>query len=165
MTNQIQAVKEFNQLANEGDNFDKFNVRGTSLYLGLMLEELSETLQSVFARHTFLNSHGHHVSSVEQDTIKALVDMATHFKRGSYDNLVQNADKVGLIDGCVDTIYVSIGCLLAQGVDAEGAFNEVQRSNMSKVDAASGKMLKDGNGKVIKPTTYSPPDLTKFAKE
>jgi predicted HAD superfamily Cof-like phosphohydrolase len=165
MTNQIQAVKQFNQLANEGDNFDKFNVRSTSLYFGLILEEVAECMTEIFSRHGFQNSHGHHVSSVEQDTVKSIIDMANHFKRGSYDQLVQNSDKVTLVDGCVDTLYVSIGCLLAQGADVEGAFNEVQRSNMSKVDAASGRMLKDSNGKVIKPSTYSPPDLKPFIKD
>ena len=42
------------------------------------------------------------------------------------------------------------------------AYMEVTRSNMSKVDPNTGKVIKRADGKVLKPESYSPPDLTKF---
>lgn len=48
------------------------------------------------------------------------------------------------------------------GADVEGAYAEIVRSNMSKIDPATGKMLKDANGKVIKPPGYSPPNLAPY---
>lgn len=54
--------------------------------------------------------------------------------------------------------------LLAKYLDFDfvGAYNEVARSNMSKVDSTSGKVLKREDGKVLKPETYSPPNLSPF---
>lgn len=54
--------------------------------------------------------------------------------------------------------------LLAKYLDFDfvGAYNEVARSNMSKVDSISGKVLKREDGKVLKPETYSPPNLSPF---
>lgn len=54
--------------------------------------------------------------------------------------------------------------LLAKYADFDfvGAYNEVARSNMSKVDSTTGKVLKREDGKVLKPETYSPPNLSPF---
>ena len=46
------------------------------------------------------------------------------------------------------------------GLDIEGALAEVIRSNYSKF--VDGKPVFDANGKIAKPATYSPPDLTAF---
>lgn len=52
-----------------------------------------------------------------------------------------------------------------QGIYIIGAFDEVARSNMSKVDIESGKLLKRADGKVLKPDTYSPPNLTPYVRK
>jgi predicted HAD superfamily Cof-like phosphohydrolase len=48
------------------------------------------------------------------------------------------------------------------GADAQGAWNEVVRSNMSKIDPATGKVIKRDDGKILKPANWSPPNLTKY---
>ena len=62
-------------------------------------------------------------------------------------------------DALIDVIYVCSGMLHSMGVNPDLAFQEVQRSNMSKVDPETGKVVKRDDGKVLKPATYSPPDL------
>ncbi len=54
--------------------------------------------------------------------------------------------------------------LLAKYADFDfvGAYNEVARSNMSKVDSTTGKVLKREDGKVMKPESYSPPNLSPY---
>ena len=59
-----------------------------------------------------------------------------------------------------DLLWVTIGYGLSCGYDLEGAFNEVYRSNMSKL--VDGKPLKREDGKVIKGPNYSPADVSKF---
>lgn len=71
-------------------------------------------------------------------------------------------DKIETLDALLDILVVTVGALHSLGVDAAGAWNEVIRSNMSKVDLATGKVLKREDGKVLKPDTFSPPDLEKF---
>lgn len=74
-------------------------------------------------------------------------------------------DRVEILDALLDTLVVTIGAIHSLGADEEGAWAEVVRSNMSKVDAATGKVLKREDGKILKPDTYSPPDLAKFLKQ
>jgi predicted HAD superfamily Cof-like phosphohydrolase len=59
------------------------------------------------------------------------------------------------IDGCLDTLVVTYGTLEAVGFDAEPGFDEVQRSNMSKVNP----LVVREDGKILKGPNYSPPNL------
>ena len=49
------------------------------------------------------------------------------------------------------------------GFDIEGALKEVIRSNNSKM--VNGKFEFDDNGKIMKPDSYSEPDLKPFVKQ
>lgn len=79
-------------------------------------------------------------------------------------NAYHDNNDVEMIDGIADTIWVLVGYAHSRGWNIIGAFEEVARSNMSKVDKLSGKLLKRADGKVLKPDTYSPPDLAKFVR-
>lgn len=65
------------------------------------------------------------------------------------------------LDGIIDSIWCLIAEGLAMGYDVEGAFNEVARSNLSKI-MSNGAIQKAPTGKVMKPATYFPPDLSKY---
>lgn len=71
---------------------------------------------------------------------------------------MMNEDIVEVADALTDLLYVIYGAGHAYGIDLDRCFAEVHRSNMSKF--VDGKFIKDANGKVLKPKTYSPPDLT-----
>lgn len=71
-------------------------------------------------------------------------------------------DKVESLDALIDILVVTIGAIHSMGADAQGAWNEVIRSNMSKIDPATGKVIKRDDGKILKPANWSPPDLTKY---
>ena len=71
-------------------------------------------------------------------------------------------DKVEQLDALLDLIVVIAGAIHSAGFDGEGGWNEVIRSNMSKVDPETGKVLKRADGKVLKPVGFSPPDLSNF---
>lgn len=75
---------------------------------------------------------------------------------------LETGDREEQLDALIDLMVINIGCLHSLGVNAEGAWNEVVRSNMSKVDSVTGKVLKREDGKVIKPESYSPPNLNGF---
>jgi predicted HAD superfamily Cof-like phosphohydrolase len=102
-------------------------------------------------------------------------------------------DFVEYVDGCIDQLVVTYGALNAAGVKAQPAWDEVQRSNMSKAwphcsvcdaelvggggelvhpDVANGhdwkavlKIHKRPDGKVIKSPTYSPADIKGVIEE
>lgn len=73
-------------------------------------------------------------------------------------------DRVEILDALLDIVVVTVGAMHSLGVDSEGAWNEVIRSNMSKIDPESGKVIKRGDGKVLKPSSFSPPDLASFVR-
>jgi predicted HAD superfamily Cof-like phosphohydrolase len=53
-----------------------------------------------------------------------------------------------------DLLYVVYGAGVTCGIDLEQVFEEIHRSNMSKVGG-----YKNAIGKFVKPSTYSPADL------
>jgi len=63
----------------------------------------------------------------------------------------------GVADALGDLVYVVVGTAVEHGLDMDGIFREVHRSNMSKLGG-----YRDEVGKWIKPDTYTPPDLTQF---
>ena len=81
-------------------------------------------------------------------------------------NELQDADNlVDELDALIDILVVTIGALHSGGYDAEGAWKEVMRSNFSKIDKETGLVRKREDGKVLKPITYSPPDLVPFVNK
>lgn len=65
------------------------------------------------------------------------------------------------LDGIIDSIWCLIAEGLAMGYDVEGAFNEIARSNISKI-SSNGMIIKATTGKVMKPSTYFPPKLDPY---
>ena len=64
-------------------------------------------------------------------------------------------------DALTDILYVTYGAGHAFGIDLDKCFNEVQNSNMSKLDE-NGKPIYNDSGKVMKGPNYFKPDLSKF---
>jgi hypothetical protein len=75
---------------------------------------------------------------------------------------VKAGDRVGQLDGILDMIVVSVGYARAAGFNFNESWDEVQASNMSKVDPTTGKCIKDNNGKIQKPASYFKPNLKPF---
>ena len=73
-------------------------------------------------------------------------------------------NEVKMLDAVADLIWVTTGLALAKGWLLRSAWEEVARSNLSKIDPETGKVLKREDGKILKPKSYSPPDLEKFLK-
>ena len=71
---------------------------------------------------------------------------------------VDNEDMVEIADALTDLLYVVYGAGHAFGIDLDECFHEVHRSNLSKL-GTDFKPIKREDGKVLKPDTYSPPDL------
>ena len=64
-------------------------------------------------------------------------------------------------DALTDILYVTYGAGHAFGIDLDKCFNEVQNSNMSKLDN-NGKPIYNDSGKVMKGPDYFKPNLSKF---
>jgi predicted HAD superfamily Cof-like phosphohydrolase len=62
----------------------------------------------------------------------------------------------------MDMIWVILGFCKMKGYDVDAAWAEVARSNLAKIDPATGKVIKRPDGKVLKPEGWTPPALDKF---
>ena len=78
-------------------------------------------------------------------------------KAMSENNILEVADAL------TDILYVTYGAGHAFGINLDKCFNEVQDSNMSKLDE-NGKPIYNEHGKVMKGPKYFKPDLSKFIK-
>ena len=70
---------------------------------------------------------------------------------------------VEVADALTDILYVTYGAGHALGIDLDKCFDEVQRSNMSKL-GDNGKPIYNEYGKVMKGPNYFKPNLKKFIK-
>lgn len=74
---------------------------------------------------------------------------------------LDNKDFVEVADALTDILYVTYGAGHAFGIDLDECFEEVQNSNMSKLDK-NGKPIYNKDGKVMKGPRYFKPDLKKI---
>lgn len=72
-------------------------------------------------------------------------------------------DVVEVADGLIDMLVVIAGAGISLGLPMRSLWNEVHRSNMSKI-GPGGKIIRRDDGKVLKPDTYSPPNLLPIIK-
>jgi predicted HAD superfamily Cof-like phosphohydrolase len=76
---------------------------------------------------------------------------------------IKNKDLKEAVDALTDILYVTYGAGHAFGVNLDKCFDEVQKSNMSKL-GDDGKPIYNEAGKVMKGPGYFKPDLSKFIK-
>ena len=78
-----------------------------------------------------------------------------------YLEAVLNNDKVEVADALGDMLYILCGTIISHGLQHKitEVFDEIQRSNMSKLDE-NGKPIYREDGKVLKGPNYFKPDFT-----
>ena len=75
--------------------------------------------------------------------------------------LSENDVLIALLDAICDTIVTLQGLAEGLGCNLVGAYNEVMRSNLSKI-MPDGKVHKNSYGKIMKPEGYRPPNLLPY---
>ena len=78
-----------------------------------------------------------------------------------FKDAIKNNDLKEAADALTDILYVTYGAGHAFGLNLDKCFDEVQRSNMSKL-GDDGKPIYNDEGKVMKGPKYFKPDIKKF---
>ena len=112
----------------------------------------------------FMNTYGQDVkekASFPEDSIVQLrVDLIEE-ELNELKEAIKNNDIVEVADALTDILYVTYGAGHSFGVNLDKCFDEVQRSNMSKL-GEDGNPIYNDSGKVMKGPNYSVPDLKKI---
>ena len=74
---------------------------------------------------------------------------------------MERKDLLEVADALTDILYVTYGAGHAFGINLDKCFDEVQSSNMSKLDS-NGKPIYNDFGKVMKGPNFFKPNLKKF---
>lgn len=74
-----------------------------------------------------------------------------------YMDAEEEDDIVEIADALADLIYIACGTAVSYGIPLDVIYNEVHRSNMSKL--VDGKPIYREDGKVMKPEGWTPPDV------
>ena len=112
----------------------------------------------------FMQTYGQEVKAKanfsDEKTNKLRVDLI----KEELDELKDAMDKRDIkevADALTDILYVTYGAGHAFGINLDKCFEEVQNSNMSKLDL-NGKPIYNDKGKVMKGPKYFKPNLSKF---
>jgi predicted HAD superfamily Cof-like phosphohydrolase len=75
---------------------------------------------------------------------------------------IEQLDKTETLDALIDILVVTIGAIHSMGADARGAWQEVMRTNLAKIDPVTGRVARREDGKILKPPGWQPPNLKPF---
>lgn len=115
-------------------------------------------------QHKFMKACGQSVDKFDADQF-ALYKKLIEEEKDELDAAYADNDRVEMLDALLDIMVVTVGALHSLGVDAEGGWREVMRSNLDKVDPETGMVRKREDGKVLKPVGWEPPRLAGFVQE
>jgi len=82
-------------------------------------------------------------------------------EHAEYLDAIEDVDE---LDACMDMIWVILGYCYMKGFDVDGAWKEVARSNLAKINPETGKIIKNEHGKVMKPDGWTPPVLKPYTE-
>ena len=122
---------------------------------------MKEQLQALLEFHRTFGAYiANHPTADIPPQVRELRIRLIEEELAEYAKAARAGDLVGIADALTDLLYVVLGALVAHGLHevAEDLFAEVHRSNMSKT-GPDGRPLRRSDGKILKPKTFSPPNL------
>ena len=113
---------------------------------------------------TFMETFGQEVKTKPSFSTNKINSLRYDLIKEELDELkvaMENDDLLEVADALTDILYVTYGAGHAFGIDLDKCFEEVQNSNMSKLDNKNKPIYSEA-GKVMKGPNYFKPDLKKF---
>ena len=112
----------------------------------------------------FMETYNQEIKSKPEFPDEKIINLRVNLIKEELDELqdaINNNDLVEVADALTDLLYVTYGAGHSFGIDLDMCFNEVQRSNMSKLDI-DGNPIYNDEGKVLKGPNFSKPNLKQF---
>jgi predicted HAD superfamily Cof-like phosphohydrolase len=115
---------------------------------------------------TFMKTFGQEVKEKSSFSSDKINELRFNLIKEELEELriaIDTKNLVEVADALTDILYVTYGAGHAFGINLDKCFNEVQQSNMSKLDEHGNPIYND-SGKVMKGPKYFKPELSKFIK-
>tara|TARA_Y100000816_G_scaffold253998_1_gene205904 strand:- start:621 stop:998 length:378 start_codon:yes stop_codon:yes gene_type:complete len=115
----------------------------------------------------FMTTFGQEVkkkSELSSDKINLLRLSLIQEELDELTKAINENDILEVADALTDILYVTYGAGHAFGIDLDKCFDEVQKSNMSKL-GKDNKPIYNEHGKVMKGPDYFKPNLSKFLRK
>jgi predicted HAD superfamily Cof-like phosphohydrolase len=115
---------------------------------------------------TFMKTFGQEVKEKSSFSTDKINELRFNLIKEELEELriaMETKNLIEVADALTDILYVTYGAGHAFGINLDRCFNEVQQSNMSKLDERGNPIYNDA-GKVMKGPKYFKPDLNKFIK-
>ena len=113
---------------------------------------------------TFMETFGQNIKTKPSFSTDKINSLRYELIKEELEELKVAMEKKNLLevaDALTDILYVTYGAGHAFGINLDKCFEEVQNSNMSKLDE-NGKPIYNEAGKVMKGPRYFKPNLSKF---
>jgi predicted HAD superfamily Cof-like phosphohydrolase len=113
----------------------------------------------------FLSACGQHTPNVPDPKVSDLAELYKKLIKEEVEEFWEAeaaSDDAEQLDACFDMMWVIIGYMKARGWDCERAWDEGAKSNLSKIDPVTGKVIRREDGKILKPEGWKPPNFKKF---
>ena len=104
------------------------------------------------------------IANLPEDKLRLRYNLMAE-ENDEYLEAARNGDLVEVADALGDMLYILCGTILEHGMQykIEEVFNEIQRSNMSKLDN-NGRPIYREDGKVMKGPNYFKPDIERILR-
>ena len=122
--------------------------------------EFKEIIEHVATFHTSFGLENNQTPTLLDEAGSRLRFELMKEENEEYLEATKHGDMVEIADALGDQLYILCGTLLRHGLQhkIEEVFLEIQRSNMSKLDADGNPIYRE-DGKVLKSELYFKPDI------
>jgi predicted HAD superfamily Cof-like phosphohydrolase len=127
------------------------------------MSKLHEKIKSVAEFHTvFKIGNADQVKLINERDYTLRYNLIKE-ENEEYLDACRNGDIVEIADALGDQLYILFGTILKHGLEhkIEEVYDEIHRSNMSKLDENGQPILRD-DGKILKSNLYFKPDIRKI---
>lgn len=112
-------------------------------------------------QETFMTACDQSVDKFNDTQYKLYIDLIKEEVQELNDAINDN-DLTEQLDALIDILVVTAGAIHSAGFNADGAWDEVMKTNFAKIDPTTGKVNKRADGKVLKPDGWVAPNLIPF---
>jgi predicted HAD superfamily Cof-like phosphohydrolase len=154
----------FNKFFNCGDEpASSFKKVLPLQFISEFLEEMRNAMYTNFDKvRIFMEVMGQEVKETPEFPSQEIIDLRLRLIEEEVAELragVEAGDLVNVAKELTDILYVVYGMGHSLGINLDACFEEVQQSNLSKLDDEGNPILRESDGKVMKGPNYFEPDI------